>query len=295
MSSAAKKKYAEKADRMSAARRVVLRTGLGAEDSSACETAEAQPLSASQVRRTRQKRLDTTLNKVVSHCAWQSGLALSDHMAPLRADLVVDDMKESEVSDEVERIFGFDRAEIENTATTEDLKSPCWTSYGGLCEKSQTYKVVKTLSTQLQSFLKDKKLDACVTLLCFELCSADDGSDILCDDSHWFLLGCTICRPLTHVLLKLFPERLCGLTFSKKDGVPDVVTSQQFLNCLVLQHERAAGQWQPDAIQVSVACHCDYQDYCVFLWANHLFLRSVASCAYRRIRVCYTNYFQCLT
>lgn len=257
-----KQSFEQKAREASAARKVLSDQGLDRVGEGTLEQQEIKEqmrvLSSRQKQRARRDRVTVSLNKIVEHPAWKSGLALSDHISPLRSDFVTaatGTLTARQVSDEIDRIFKFDDQVIENAATSDEWKVPCWSNCGGLCAKSRSYALVKTWETQFQSVLKERKLDTSVSLMRVELCRPDRGvSSEATFPCQWYLLGCAIYRPLTHVLIKLVEEQESALSFCIKDAKIYVCTSHQMFASLASHYESAAGEWRPDAMQIKVSC-----------------------------------------
>lgn len=264
LSPRSKRPYEVKAEQVSLARGALSRSGLDNAGESHLDQPENRCqlniLTPSQVKRARRNQVGSALSKIADHPAWGSGLALGDHMAALRADLVtkgIEEMTVTEVSNEVDRVFGFDRSVYENTATSEDWRVPCWTSSNGVCAKSKEHSLVKTLVHQFQSVLRAKKMDDCIPLVRLSLCPHLGSSNATPSDSQWFLLGCASYRPLGHVLIKLFQETEGVFNFAVKNMKLDIRTSHQIFLSLARQHEANTGEWNPDAIVILVSCQLD--------------------------------------
>lgn len=259
-----KRRYEEKAAQMTQERNIISKCGLDrADESELASTCGSQSgvLSDAQRKRMDQKRLDATLSKLADHSAWSFGLGLSDHQHPLRAKFVKQDLNASQASVEVEEIFGYNRDIVENQVTSNDLLRPCWTLFGGLCKKSKYYPLAVHMTNQLQVHLKAAKLDTTAALLHF---GSGSGSEVEASSSSstaprnfldtWCLLGCTVCRPETHVLIKLTQQRPSCFEFSMtSDGDPDLLTSQQLFQALARKHEDSVQCWEPARITVEVS------------------------------------------
>ena len=253
LSPASKQRYSEKAACLSQSRQKASSAAFNV-DKQELEDANSEALSASQMKRLGQRRVDKSLRMVKDHPVWLSGFGLADHISPLRADLVDNNLTANQVGEEIDKIFAFDRNIVNNTVTSADLLKPCWSSHGGLCCKSQHFEVVEQMMRQLQDNLKQSALDSDVVMLhfqCEQTAAASSSTERPLQDvqSMWALLGCTVKRPLSHVLMKLFAFRRAGFTFSIKGALPDVTTSQQLLDSLVSGQESDAKQ-----IDIEAAC-----------------------------------------
>lgn len=254
LSPRSKQRYQEIASEMSKDRASMAKHGLDRKDEVKIGEAKLSSLSNAQKKRINHARMDITLTKFSGHQAWKSGLGLGDHMFPLRASLVDEDLAAPDAATEVDRIFGFDRTVVQNTVTSADWQRPCCPLFGGVCSHSKYFPLVKHCVAQLQGHLKLAKLDAVVTLLHFQT-SARRGADL--EPEHvgrWCLLGCATYRPLSHVLHKLHPEQEYSLRFSIKDGKPDILSSHRFIEFLASWHEMTSQTWNPSSIRFNVAC-----------------------------------------
>ena len=257
LSPTTRRRYEEKAAQMSQDRAAMANHGLDRQAKAELGKLELSTLSERQKKRMNQKRLDGTLQKVACHPGWNAGLGLSDHMSPLRASFVDENLDEKAAAQEVDRVFSYDRTVVPNTCTSTDLVKPCCSLYGGVCCKSKFYDVVRHCTNQLQIHLKNEKLDDKVCLLHFE----HDGQAAPSSSSRaahpsfgvWCVLGCTVLRPLSHVLHKMFPEHPGALQFSLKNGMPDMVTSQQLVQSIAMRLESEHGSWNPKTFSIEVA------------------------------------------
>lgn len=245
--------FEEKAIVMSDSRARTTRSGL-----SNCTSASDLPpdheayLSSRQKKRLGQRRLDASLQHVAAHSVWNHGLALSDHMTPLKSSFVLDDLNSKNLTEAVEQVFAFDREVVQNNVTSEELLKPCWSDCGGLCKRSKHYDVVEKLTRSLQDNLSSGKLDTQATLLRFELASTEAssfGRSVVAKENDcslsqrtvWYFLGCTCKRPLSHVLLQMFDAGAEALNFRVKNGLPEILTSQQLLEFLVTKRGGQCG------------------------------------------------------
>lgn len=255
LSPRSKQRYQEIASEMSQDRASIAKHGLDRTGEVKIDQAKLSSLSKAQKKRVNHARMDITLRKFAGHQAWKSGLGLGDHMFPLRASLVDEDLSPPDAAAEVEKFFGYDRTVVQNTVTSADWQRPCGPLCGGVCSRSKCFFLVKHCVSQLQVHLKLAKLHAVVTLLRFEI-FARLGADREESEhiGHWCLLGCTTYRPLSHVLHKLYPEQEFSLRFTMKDGKPDILTSHRLIESLAHWHEITSQSWSPSSIRFNVAC-----------------------------------------
>ena len=133
-------------------------------------------LSASQRRRLTGARLDTTLQSLLVHPAWSSGLGLSDHLTPLKAKCVADDIDDDEMKASLEAVTGFDSRIFANPVKPPQFKKPCALLTGGICHCADHYAQVCRIVEQLHAHLQRIGCEASVPLCCFSAASPQLGS-----------------------------------------------------------------------------------------------------------------------
>lgn len=154
------------------------------------EEADSEPaavgISHAQQKRLNHARLDKSLGQVVNHPIWSHGLALSDHVAALKASYV--SMDQAEQSDL--KAFQYDSEPTPNPQLPA-FRRACLQS-GMTCASSKYLTPVKSLVGDLDTMIHYNELQGKPLLLHLQPCGhASSGT--------WVLIGCVCRRPVVHV------------------------------------------------------------------------------------------------
>ena len=192
-------------------------------------------LSASQRRRLTGARLDTTLQSLLVHPAWSSGLGLSDHLTPLKAKFVADDIDDDEMKASLEAVTGFDSRIFANPVKPPQFKKPCALLTGGICHCADHYAQVCRIVEQLHAHLQRIGCEASVPLCCFSAASPQLGSSasssrpLRQSAEYWGLLGSVGKRPINHVFVRYHSIACKRLQILVANGGPQIESSHQLL------------------------------------------------------------------
>ena len=192
-------------------------------------------LSASQRKRLTGARLDTTLQSLVAHPAWSSGLGLSDHLTALKAKFVAADMDDDEMKATLEAVTGFDSRIVANPVKPPQFKKPCALLTGGICHCADHYAEVCRIVEQLHAFLQRVGCEASVPLCCFSAAdpqlgsSASSSRPLRQSAEYWGLLGSVGKRPINHVFARYHHLACRRLKIFVANGGPQIESSHQLL------------------------------------------------------------------
>ena len=163
------------------------------------EPAGKSALSSSQKKRLGQHQLNSSLRALAGHPVWQTGLALSDHISALRANLV----QHLDHGDSHLDAFDYMPHMECNPAELPHMFSCCAEAHAGICKsQDRFFSAVETMCRQFQRAMEVHKLQVPVMFRVLvdtaSSSSSRDGSS-----PTWLLLGCVGKRPLCHVFGKL--------------------------------------------------------------------------------------------
>ena len=213
---------------------------------------DSDGLSRGQKKRLLGSRLNLTLQHVAHHQAWKSGLGLSDHISPLKPELVLD-APEAEIDDKIQ-VMNFNPLPVPNPTKTPVFKKPCALLYGGLCHRTPHFRYVAQMVGQLHEHLQLLKMDTAEQVVLFNFrpstqMSADDLNVPL--SSTWGLLGIIGKKPIAHVFLQFVPFAHEQLQLMVRDGMPGITTSHLLFDRMCA--EAATNGWEASKLRICVA------------------------------------------
>ena len=156
------------------------------------------------------------MTSLARHCAWNSGLALSNHIGALRPEFIDASVDYKSAVDQIRNLFNYDDKICDNPSKSPKLFRSCQERHPGVCESYHSAEVVLDCVRSLQSHLERNKLQPPVCMLaeyCLEEKDAEEGREgaDASSSSHapalkgaaWYMLGCVSKRPLCHVMAAL--------------------------------------------------------------------------------------------
>ena len=182
-----------------ALQRKTLQHKSSAAEATATEHCQSQELlSTAQVARLNCNRLDKTLQAVATHACWQKGLAIWDHSAALRGNLMrvpstKQDMEALNLS--FQEAFGYDPEILANKDRSPAFLRPCTTKHGGVCANCSYFSTLSELTSQFDAGLQRGKLGGSALLVELQPAGVE---------TKWFVLAGVCLRPLCHSLISLF-------------------------------------------------------------------------------------------
>lgn len=200
LSADARERYEEQAREMQAARDDLKGKVLSSTSSSTAEAAESAILSQYPVKRLNNSRLDKTLGQVSGHPVWQAGLGLSDHVAALRAKLVMevpDANAMRGVKRQYDEAFSYDSRVQPNPPLPKFIR-PCCLLHGGTCQHDPHFDMMQCYLKQFHDNLIAERLGGSPTLV--ELKPDNDQT------STWLIVATVALRPQCHIVIHLHSE-----------------------------------------------------------------------------------------
>ena len=160
----------------------------------------------SQMKQLGQRRLDTSLSYVKDHRVWSHGLGIMSHLAPLRAELLVDDEAEDEskANNSSSAYFEYLEDASENPATNPSLFQPCCSLHPGCCRSNQHWGKIMRMVQQFEIGCENNKVSACQFILHLRVDKDMSGAQSSNAKSvvyeSWSILGSVAKRPLVHIM-----------------------------------------------------------------------------------------------
>ena len=234
-------RYVAKAAEMQADRKKLQTKAL--DDRTAGAEAESSHLSAAQVKRLNNARLDCTLDAYSKHPAWSSGLSLSDHICALKASLVLPlqdaDKEQMRVwKEQFEFAFGYDANIVQNNESMPSFLRACYATNGGLCQQQPNFQVLKRVMGKFHDAIQTRKLGAEPFLLHM----AVDGPAASGRSQYqsWIIVAGVCQRPMCHSVVHLHC-RDGRLHFSVRNANLHVGTMHRAVNT-ALAYQTSSGE-----------------------------------------------------
>ncbi|CAE7274608.1 unnamed protein product [Symbiodinium sp. CCMP2592] len=193
----ARERYEEQAREIQAARDELKAKVLSKTASAAEEAAEIGVLSTAQVKRLNGCRLDQTLGQVSGHPVWKAGLGLSDHVAALKATLVMsvpDATAMRGIKRQHDEAFSYDPTIVPNPQLPKFIR-PCCMLHGGTCQCDPHFDLMQRFVKQFHEQLIAERLGGSPTLV--ELKPGQDETSI------WLIVATVALRPQCHIVIYL--------------------------------------------------------------------------------------------
>ena len=236
------------ADDIEAQRSQLMQKPLTTKNAKVDRTEDGISLSDAQIKRLNVVRLDKTLSSMASHCCWQRGLRIYDHISPLCAARVCMPETMSEFASqeqEYRAAFGYDPVVAENPPDpTPAFQRACNVPFAGVCLHDETFSRVKSLVEQLNGELQKRKLGSSSLIILLR------GSD---EQEHWSVMAGVCLRPLCHILVRCHREgdQLC---LSRKDARLHVATMHRLVRTLLRAHSARGPEPGDLAVHVPWLC-----------------------------------------
>ncbi|CAE7267145.1 unnamed protein product, partial [Symbiodinium sp. CCMP2456] len=197
MPAEARARYEEQARELQSARDDLKGKCLSKTASAEAEAADTGILSTAQVKRLNGFRLDKTLSQVSEHRVWQAGLGIADHVAALKASLVIpvpDAAAMRGIKRQYEEAFSYDSQIVPNPPTMPKFSRPCCTLQAGTCQCDPCFAVMQRFVKEFHEQLIAQRLGGSPSLV--QLTPSNDAS--------MWLIVCTVAlRPQCHVVAHL--------------------------------------------------------------------------------------------
>ena len=254
MSADQRARYQAQADKMQQARNELAQTALAG--SAAEEVLDQEMLSASQVKRLNQSRMDINLQRVSEHTAWKQGLGLSDHMSALRPEYlpsVTSTAAFQQLKAEYDSIFNFDASIVPNEKNMPSFLRPCGTCHGGTCQADLGFAEVCCLVSKLHSEVMACRLGTNPFLVCLTI--FDVTGKVQTDaEPHWYIVAAVALRPLCHTIIHVH-EDFGVLKLSLRDGSLHMGTLHRALRTLMSSFLTRGGSAENMGLK-AVGCIC---------------------------------------
>ncbi|CAE7247860.1 unnamed protein product [Symbiodinium sp. CCMP2592] len=225
-------RFQVEADKMQLARDELAQTALAG--SAAEEFVDQDMLSASQVKRLNQSRVDINLQRVAEHTAWKHGLGLSDHMAALRPDFLPSISTTAafqQLKAEYDSIFNFDASIVPNEKQMPAFRRPCGTCHGGTCQADLGFEEVCKLVTKFHSEVLACRLGTNPFLVSLGVFDVTGEVDIDWEQS-WYIVATVALRPLCHTIVHVHDD-FGVLKLTHRDGHVHMGTMHRALRTLM--------------------------------------------------------------